>query len=101
MKTIKSIIKRISPSTIEKLEREKKGNELLKEVIKELINIYDAIELEEYFEIQKDLLAYYKKEPEKTVDTWWDFGVNDTTSIWFTQQYGKEPKKEEIKIFKG
>ena len=63
MKTIKSIIKRISPSTIEKLEREKKGDELLKEVIKELINIYDAIELEEYFEIQKDLLAYYKGEP--------------------------------------
>lgn len=24
------------------------------------------------------------------VDTYWDLGVNDTTTIWFVQQYGKE-----------
>jgi len=63
MKAIKSIIKRVSPSTIERLSKKKKGNELLKEVIKELVNIYNDIELEEYFQIQKDLLAYYKGEP--------------------------------------
>jgi hypothetical protein len=63
MKAIKSIIKRVSPSTIERLSKKKKGNELLKEVIKQLVNIYNDIELEEYFQIQKDLLAYYKGEP--------------------------------------
>lgn len=68
MKGIKSIIKRVSPSTIERLSKKKKGNELLKEVIKELVNIYNDIELEEYFEIQKDLLAYYKGEATKIND---------------------------------
>lgn len=28
--------------------------------------------------------------PEIAVDTWWDLGVNDATSIWFTQTVGRE-----------
>lgn len=29
-------------------------------------------------------------EPSITVDTWWDLGVNDRMSIWFTQSVGQE-----------
>ncbi len=28
--------------------------------------------------------------PNYLVDTWWDIGVNDSTSIWFTQDVGRE-----------
>ena len=29
-------------------------------------------------------------EPRITVDTWWDLGINDRMSIWFTQSVGQE-----------
>lgn len=29
-------------------------------------------------------------EPRLTVDTWWDLGINDRMSIWFTQSVGQE-----------
>jgi hypothetical protein len=29
-------------------------------------------------------------EPQLPVETWWDLGINDSTSIWFVQRHGRE-----------
>lgn len=35
-------------------------------------------------------VGHVPHEPRLTVDTWWDLGINDRMSIWFTQSVGQE-----------
>lgn len=35
-------------------------------------------------------IGHVEHEPRLTVDTWWDLGINDRQSIWFTQSVGQE-----------
>lgn len=35
-------------------------------------------------------IGHVPHEPRITVDTWWDLGINDRMSIWFTQSIGQE-----------
>lgn len=35
-------------------------------------------------------IGHVAHEPSLTVDTWWDLGINDKQSIWFTQSVGQE-----------
>lgn len=35
-------------------------------------------------------VGHVPHEPRLTVDTWWDLGINDKMSIWFTQSVGQE-----------
>jgi len=35
-------------------------------------------------------IGHVEHEPRITVDTWWDLGINDRQSIWFTQSVGQE-----------
>ncbi len=39
---------------------------------------------------QEERIGVIPHEPDVPVDTWWDIGVGDSTSIWFTQTVGKE-----------
>jgi phage terminase large subunit len=38
------------------------------------------------------IMEHVPHEPRLTVDTYWDLGMNDTTSIWFIQHYGMEER---------
>lgn len=41
---------------------------------------------------QEGRIGHVPHEPRITVDTWWDLGVNDRMSIWFTQSIGRETR---------
>jgi len=56
----KAILKRVSPTTIESLSTIYSGDELLKKVIEQLIAVYNSISLQEYIEIQKELITLFE-----------------------------------------
>jgi hypothetical protein len=53
-------------------------------------NVPGAIFAKELQEIQeKGRITEVPHDPSTRVDTWWDLGVGDSTSIWFTQTIGR------------
>lgn len=84
--------------------------EVLDQERKEIVRLYgnDALYQQEYFcsftvpisgaYYAEQLQAAYKDarvgkvphEPRLSVDTWWDLGINDRMSVWFTQSVGQE-----------
>jgi phage terminase large subunit len=84
--------------------------EVLEQERKEILRLHgnDALYQQEYFcsfavpisgaYYADNIMALYRDarignvphEPSISVDTWWDLGINDRMSIWFTQSVGQE-----------
>jgi len=96
--------------TVEDTKQQVFTNEQIEQIKQEFIQRGKTLDLfnQEYYCSFNNAIegAYYSQQLARTkeegrvtslpyesnllVDTWWDLGVNDTTAIWFTQQYGNE-----------
>lgn len=83
----------------EKIEEERVAGMPEEMIQQEFYNSFDAPLVGAYYSPQMmaadkagRILEVIPVEPKLLVDTYWDLGVNDTTSIWFVQHYGLEER---------
>ena len=83
----------VSPSDIEAERREGMVEEMIQQ---EYFCSFESAIPGAYFSVEMrraeddGRITQVPFEPALPVDTWWDLGVNDATSIWFTQSHGQE-----------
>jgi hypothetical protein len=83
----------VSPEDIEAERREGMVEEMIQQeyfcsFMAAIPGAYFAVEMRRCEEDNR--ITNVPHDPALPVDTWWDLGVNDATSIWFTQSYGEE-----------
>ena len=83
----------ISDAEIDKERREGMSEELIQQ---EYFCSFEGVQFGAYFGRQLKLaedegrIGRVPYEPQLGVETWWDLGIGDSTSIWFTQSVGRE-----------